>query len=268
MKPVDTTYNYIQTYLRQVGATGRFTVTLDELKHQFPVSDKALLQNLYRLKTKNHIAQVRQGFYAIVPPEYSHTGMLPPTLIIDDMMTHLNRKYYVALFSAAAFHGAGHQQPMTLQVVTQKPALRNIETPKIAIDFFVKATWLSDQLVQMKTDAGYILVASPELTAFDLVTYSPKIGGVNRCLTILRELVEAMTPAKLVRVANNQKLPAIQRLGFLLDSLGHDKFAESLYQFLVTSRPRVVPLSVTHKNRDGSINKRWQIITNIEVDLP
>jgi phosphatidylserine decarboxylase len=44
------------------------------------------------------------------------------------------------------------------------------------------------QVVQ-GTDAGFINVSSPELTALDLLSYVDKIG-MNRVITILSELVE------------------------------------------------------------------------------
>lgn len=114
-----TTYNYISAYLTQVQSEGRYTISLEELRNKFNVSEKALLQNIYRLKSKKTLAQVRKEFYVIIPPQYLNRGMIPPTLFIDDMMKHLDKEYYVGLFSAAALHGAGHQQPMEFQVVTK-----------------------------------------------------------------------------------------------------------------------------------------------------
>ena len=49
-----------------------------------------LRQILYRLKKKNEIVQIRQGFYAIIPPEYSKQGIIPPYLYIDDLMKSLD----------------------------------------------------------------------------------------------------------------------------------------------------------------------------------
>ncbi|NBI56461.1 type IV toxin-antitoxin system AbiEi family antitoxin, partial [Photobacterium alginatilyticum] len=36
-----------------------------------------------------------------------------------------NREYYLGLYSTAALHGAGHQQPMQSQIIIKKPALRD-----------------------------------------------------------------------------------------------------------------------------------------------
>lgn len=266
MKPADITYNYIQNYLIQVRATGRYTVTLDELKQRFDVTDKALQQGIFRLKSKDQIAQVRQGFYAIIPPEYAHSGMLPPSLMIDDMMTYLNRDYYVALNTAAALFGAAHQQPMEFRVMIHKPALRNIETDKLRIQFFTKHEWQKNQTTLVKTDAGYMQVSVPGMTAFDLVQYHPKIGGISHCLEILAELAERMRPSELRRIARTQKRPAIQRLGFLLTLLGADRLTSVLHKFVETEHPKVIPLSLAHKNRNGVLDKNWHIIINTPID--
>ncbi|MDO9154408.1 MAG: type IV toxin-antitoxin system AbiEi family antitoxin domain-containing protein, partial [Paludibacter sp.] len=90
------------TFLVNLRAQGRYTFTFDDLRKSFELSEEALLQGLYRSKTKKQIAQIRKGFYAIIPPEYSNQGMLPPHLFIDDLMKSLNKPYYVALFSASA----------------------------------------------------------------------------------------------------------------------------------------------------------------------
>ena len=57
----------------------------------------------------------------IVPLEYLHAGGPPPSLFIDDLMKAMERPYYVGLLSAAALHGASHQQPQEFQVFSDRP---------------------------------------------------------------------------------------------------------------------------------------------------
>ena len=102
----------LDEFLNETRSQGRHSFGLEELKQALQVSDKAVNQALYRAKARKKVAQVRKGFYAILSPEYTKQGMVPPTLLIDDMMKMLNRRYYVGLVSAAALHGAAHQQPM------------------------------------------------------------------------------------------------------------------------------------------------------------
>lgn len=260
------TYNYIDDYLIEIQAKGRYSATLNEIKNRFNVSEKAILQNIFRLKRRNQLAQVRKEFYVIIPPNYSHRGMLPPTLFIADMMSFLNRNYYVALLSAAALHGAGHQQPMEFQLITKKPPLRNIKNKKLNISFFIKNNWQSDQIIEKKTESGYIKVSSPELTAFDLVQHHKKIGGLNRIIPILEDLTELIKPESLLKTAKNQKIPNIQRLGYLFGELSNEPLSNTLLQSL-DETPNKIPISLAHMERTGVVNDKWKVIINTDLDF-
>ncbi|MGH7573003.1 MAG: type IV toxin-antitoxin system AbiEi family antitoxin domain-containing protein [Gemmatimonadota bacterium] len=57
-----------------------------------------------------------------------------PSWLIDDLMRFLEQPYYVGLLSAAAIHGAGYQQPMVFQVITDQPT-REIRIGRQRIEF-------------------------------------------------------------------------------------------------------------------------------------
>ena len=82
-------HSYLDKYLTEVRAQGRYAFTLEELKSEFALSYPALKQNLYLLKLKKAVARIRQGFYVIIPPEYSKQGMLPPYLFVDERISAL-----------------------------------------------------------------------------------------------------------------------------------------------------------------------------------
>ncbi|NNF36638.1 MAG: hypothetical protein HKN68_21230 [Saprospiraceae bacterium] len=264
---MESTYNYIEDYLNDIQSKGRYTVTLGELKNRFNSSEKAIKQNIYRLKRKNQLAHVRKEFYVIVPPQYSNRGMVPPTLFIDDLMQYLKREYYIGLLSASALHGAGHQQPMQFQVITKKPPLRSIKNKKLNIHFFVKSKWQEANIIEKKTEAGFIKVSSPELAAFDLVHYNKKIGGLNRIIPILEDLVESIKSSNLNKTAIGQKVPDMQRLGYLLEQIGNEKLAAVLFKRIDRKPLREIPISLAHKNREGQLNHKWNVIINTELDF-
>ncbi len=260
-------YNQLENYLREIQSSGRYAVTLDKLKDKFNISEKAILQSIYRLKSRNQLAQVRKEFYVIIPPQYSHRGMVPPTLFINDMMDFLHRDYYVGLLSAAALHGAGHQQPMEFQVITEKPPLRKINNQKLKLNFFTKSEWNEEDIIEKKTDTGYIKVSTPELTAFDLVSYSKKIGGINRIIPILEDLIESIKPDRLKDTSKNQKNTTIQRLGYLFDQFGDKTLSNTLYQSIRNVRTHSILLSLSHKKNHSKLNKKWNIIINTYLDI-
>ena len=257
-------YNYLDKYLTEVRSQGRYAFTVEELKKQFDRSNPALRQNLFRLKSKKEIAIIRHGFYVIIPPEYSKQGMIPPYLYIDDLMKSLDKPYYVGLLSAAALHGAAHQQPTGYTVITQTPALRNID--RLNIVFFAKQEFLQEGIIQKKTPAGYINVSSPELTALDFFDYIHKFG-INRITTILQELSEAMKPATLMKIARQYpNTAAIQRLGYILETvISTEKLSDTLWKVMNERNCFPVPLS-PQKKKKGETNNRWKVIKNMEIE--
>ena len=260
------TYNYLEDYLDAVRAEGRYAFTLEELKDKFEITDKALHQNLFRLRTKKKIVQVRQGFYTLLPAEYSNYGIIPSNMFIDDMMLSLNKEYYLGVISAAAIYGAAHQQSMESFVITTKPALRNIKTKKLKINFLIKNEWHKDDIKKVKTDAGYINVSSPELTALDLLYYVDKLG-MNRIITILKELIQEIKPAALLKTAKNYpQAAAAQRLGYLLEyELKNEKLSQVIYQTIADKKGTNIPL-MPGKNKKGTTNTKWRIINNIKIE--
>jgi predicted transcriptional regulator of viral defense system len=257
----------ISDYLYEIQSQGRYSVSLPELRERFGSNEKAIAQKLHRLKKENKLAQIRTGFYIIIPPQYSHQGILPTTYYLDDMMKFLKREYYLGLYSAAALHGAGHQQPMQSQIIIQKPPLRDIKTKRQHLNFFTKNSWNTDWLEQKKNDAGYVQVSSPELTAIDLVYYHKQIGGLNRVISVLEELVENLKTSKLTVIAAASSIPTIQRLGYILEELSETKLAEGLAKLLSTKETNTAPLSLSHKNKKGFKDKKWNLIVNAELEL-
>jgi predicted transcriptional regulator of viral defense system len=260
------THNFIDEYLYSIRSDGRYAFSLKELQENFDLPYRSIKQNLYRLKSKNEIAQIRQEFYAIIPPEYSKQGMLPANLFIDDLMKSLNKPYYVALLSAAAIFGAAHQQPMEYFVITETSAPRSIANKKIKINFLSKNNWSQDGIIQQKTNAGYINVSLPELTALDFFAYNHKFG-INRIVTVLQELAEEMNPSILAKIAKQYgNTSALQRLGYVLESvIFQEKLAEYLYKILKQRNYFTIPLSA-QKEKKGETDNKWKIIKNMEID--
>jgi predicted transcriptional regulator of viral defense system len=146
------------------------------------------------------------------------------------------------------------------------PALRKISHPSIVINFLVKGSWEESDIIKKKTDAGYINVSSPELTALDLLLFNNWLG-INRATEIISELAEEMKPSVLAQTARRFPVTAtIQRLGYVLDNgLSNEKMASVLEKVLAGRKVHPVPLS-SSKERRGGISSRWKIIQNMEIE--
>ncbi|MCC6837054.1 MAG: type IV toxin-antitoxin system AbiEi family antitoxin [Bacteroidia bacterium] len=263
--PLKSTHNYIENYLEQQQARGIYSFTIDEIKSKFQTSPKALVQAVQRLRSKGKIAKVRKEFYVIVPPEYSKRGILPVWNFVDDLMKYLQRSYYVGLLNAAAVHGASHQQPQDFYIIIrEKPSLRDIKNKKVIIHFSQKKEWDMLDIIERKTDTGYVKVSSAELTALDLVFFLDRIGGLNRLATLLDELAEAIDPAKLVETARRfGQITTVQRLGYMLEKiLKHTEKVEPLYEWLKEQQYFPAPLEPGKKLKNRITKNRWRIIKN------
>lgn len=262
-------YRYLDAFIDELRADGKYSFTIDVLRERFSLSDEAFKKSLQRLKRQNAVAMVRKEFYVIVPPEYRAKGIIPTSLFVNDLMKFLNRDYYVGLLNAAALHGAAHQQPQSFSIITEGVPLRKIHNSKVNINFSIKKTWNKKDIVKNKVDTGYMNISSPELTALDLVNYYDEVGGFNRVATVLAELSESIHDNKLVESAKHyDQVVVVQRLGYLLEFVLEEKeLSNSLYNYLdsIAFYPTLIrpqrkrPESMATRNR-------WKIVTNIEVE--
>ncbi len=100
--------------ISRLAAHGRYHFSTREIAQIMGVSLTAVRAALRRLKHKGLIATPYRGFHVIVAPEYRGIGCLPADQFIGQLMEHLGLPYYVALLSAARYHGAGARRSRDL----------------------------------------------------------------------------------------------------------------------------------------------------------
>lgn len=263
------TYDYLNRYLDHLRSKGRYTLTGDEVISEFHLSDEAYQKVIQRLFDKNRISRLRQNFYLIIPPEYASRKTLPLSYFIDELMKFLGRDYYVGLLTAAMYHGAAHQQPQTQFIVSEPPYLRPIKNRQKSIVFCLKKVWNTDLINQQKTDAGYMNISSPALTALDLVFYSDRIGGLNRAATVLAELVVELKRQTLANAAESfSQTTTLQRLGYLLDEILQEKeMANALHSVLKNRTYYPVQLNPKKDSENQKAPNHWKIIPNMKVEV-
>ena len=257
-----------RAFVEAIQAAGRYVFTRAEASHALGTSDIALKHALWRLARAGRVIAPRRGFYVIVPPEYRAAGSIPPSWFIRDLMAYLGRPYYVGLLSAAALHGAAHQSPQEFQVVTDRP-LRPVRAGRARIRFVKKTSIGSTPTVDIKTPTGHIRVSSPEATALDLVRYPDHAGFLGNVVTVLTELAERLEPQSLVHAAQaDDGLAPAQRLGYLLDRIGHAKVTAPLAEWTAAKSPRVTALRSDRPMTGAPRDPRWRVAVNEEVESP
>jgi predicted transcriptional regulator of viral defense system len=160
----------VSAFADRLQARGTYTFSKADVRDVLPKSEIAIDNALRRLKKRGRIVTPRRGFYVIVPTEYRSAGSPPPSWFIDDLMRSLGQPYYVGLLSAAAIHGASHQQPMVFQVVTDRPT-RQGAAGRSHITFHMSRDVGRTPLSRVQTETGTMAVSTPEATAFDLVRF-------------------------------------------------------------------------------------------------
>ncbi len=245
---------------------GTYTFTRDLAQQELGLKPQTLTKALQRLSGNGRIQQIRREFYTIIPLEYKPAGGLPADWYIDDLMKSMNTPYYVGVLSAAALHGAAHQQPMEFQIVT--PVHRKIILAgRIRIRFFLRR-WIDNVIVRkVKTYTGYIPVSSPESTALDLIRFNSRIGGLDSVMTILSELSETFTVQDVLeacKVESDRSLT--QRLGWMLDNLDQTNLTNLLSEWIHHVNPSKVRLDPSKPYKGGILNRKWHLIVNCEPE--
>ena len=204
----------------------------------------------------------RQPFFLIVTPEHRVFGGPPIEWWLDDYFRWLGHPYYLALHSAAGTYGANPQALQVTQVMTDNPR-REIQVGRVRVQFFVKRR-IEQTPTQMLANAHAPLhVSTPEATAFDLVRYAPRLGGIGPAIEILAPLLPLLRAPELKRLMAIEHEPATaQRLGYLIEQAGHGRMAEVIHRGL-PSRPPVVSLvSAAADQEIGPLVERWRLREN------
>jgi len=255
----------VSKWVEQLQSQGRYVFTRQEAEVGTGCTEAATMIALRRMRQREQLTSPRRGFFVIVPPEYRVTGSPPANWFIDDLMRYMGQPYYVGLLTAAAIHGAAHQQPMVFQVMTDRPT-REVRAGKVFIRFSISSRLDRMPVTVVQTETGTMRVATPETTAFDLVRYPSAVGHLSNATTVLAELSEGLDARTLVATADLMRLPDVQRLGYLLEEVGSMDLAELLHGWLRTKRPRAVPLQ-PGVPVDVEIDKRWHIQPNVELEV-
>jgi predicted transcriptional regulator of viral defense system len=243
-------------------AQGRHTATTKELLQLTCVDRDALHNGLHRLRESGSIVSPTRGLYSVVPPQYRAWGAPPADWFIDAMMAHLGRRYYIALLTAAAMHGAAHQAPQSFQVITDKH-VPDRDLGRNRLRFYV-SRHASDAEIERRTGpSGYLQLATRESTAVDIVQHPRQSGGLSNVATVLIELGD-LDGAALGRIAAARGKATVRRLGWLLE---HHRPDVDLEPLRIIARPQEgapTLLSASGAAR-GSLDHRWGLRLNTDV---
>ncbi len=255
-------YGHLSSYIDSLQSKGNYFLYKGSAIRDLGLTDVALRSSIKRQVKKQRLVQLKKGLYLIVPLEYRNMGAPPAEWYIDTLMKEYGAKYYVGLLTAAASHGAAHQQPQIYQIITNK-VLRPLKIGRVRIRFYFKKDFVGLPLTQVNTPTGYMTISSPELTTFDLVRYLKQSGHIHHVSTVIAELGEKLDPKMLFDVAVYFPQACIQRLGYILDFLGYSNKTQELLKRVSL---RYYPLRADKKWSRYSKNDRWRLFLNEELE--
>ncbi|HEX7096456.1 MAG TPA: type IV toxin-antitoxin system AbiEi family antitoxin [Acidimicrobiales bacterium] len=249
-------------------ARGRHFVTTEEVAELVGVEPNVVSVSLQRAREANKIVSVTKGGWVPVPPEYRDAGAPPPLHYVDPLMRHLGHPYYVGLLSAARLHGASHQVPMVLQVVT--PALlRDRRIGSNRLEFIRRSSAGRRPTVQRNVPTGRITVATPEVTVLDLVEAPSSGAGLGNVATVIGDLLKegAIDPGALAAIAESYPTAVAQRTGYLVermaDEVGASIQLDRLEQLVADATYTVLD---PQRPREGEHDRRWRVIVNTDIE--
>jgi len=247
-------------FLDQRLALGRVAFPLADLVKATGLSVTAARNQLLRLKDRVTRVSPRHQFFLIVSPEHRAVGAPPVAWWLHDYFQWLGEPYYLALQSAASSLGSNPQALQVTEVMTRIPR-RPVEIGRIRIQFFVKRNVEQTPTQPLVNAFAPLQVSTPEATAFDLIRYAARIGGIGRAAETIAPLLPLMRQAELRRVLKIEDEPATaQRLGFVLEKLRATDLARGVENWLPADL-LFVPLVPGARAAAPEI-KRWRILNN------
>jgi predicted transcriptional regulator of viral defense system len=248
-------------------AHGRYSFLRTEAVAGSGLSAEAVKKALQRLARRGRVLKLKDYFYVIVPLEYQSAGAPPASWFIHDLMAAMELPYYVGLLTAAAQHGASHQQPQEFQVITDR-SVRAIAVGRTRVRFFASKFVTKAATVDVKTPTGKMHVATPETTAVDLVRFARAAGQLANVATILAELSSSLDPKRLLTTVRLvQDVPNARRLGYLLDLVHAKSIAEPVRAWVERQSTRPVLLQSGRATRNAIENRRWRVLVNQSIEL-
>lgn len=253
-----------EQFIRKLLQSGRCSFTMEEAARELGKTGLALNLVLQRLKKAHWIILVSRGFYLALDVQQQATGKLDPIWFVEDWASYLKMNYYVGGLSAAALHGASHQQPMQFQVFSDRQ-VRSIKRQGVQISSFYKKSILLEWREQRKSPSGYFHISNPELTAYDMLAFPRCCPSLDHAATVLVELAEVIDAKRLADLPRaGCMLSSLQRLGWLLEYVKWPEKAERLHKELARISLNWAKLE-SRLPAGGNRNDRWRVLENADV---
>ncbi|MBQ6734409.1 MAG: hypothetical protein IJR00_05820, partial [Lachnospiraceae bacterium] len=244
---------------------GIATISSQECAHLFGVPREEVPQRMVRLRKKGQFVALARGLWVAVPAEYREMHAPDPMYYIDDLMSFYGCDYCVGWLSAAALQGARQQAPQVFQLAANK-MLRNRVIGRSRLQFFDRSYVSKITRRRITISSGRAYVASPGTTMLMAASDPVQCGGIDNTATIITELAEENTEYRedILKDAPLFSDTAVRRLGWVLEHVAGEDSLDALAKYC--ERANTPALLLSDGRRSGSIDRRWNIIVNREIE--
>ena len=248
-------------------AHGRAAITTADAADALAIPEDQVRVRMHRYVQQGRVIAPARGLWVPVPPQHRIYGSLPGLQLIDLLMRHLERDYYVGWLSAAEVHGAAHQAPQALQVAVSA-TVQDRTFGRVRLQFAIRARVAEVPREQRTASTGRFWVATAATTALDLVDDPDRSGGLSNAATVIAELADdgRLTADGLVNAAGHFPITTVRRLGRLLDTLALPALTSGLERLASEHRRAPITALDRHSAPDGPVDHRWRVAVNTEID--
>ena len=247
----------------QLLAEGKSTFTVADIKERTGASTNSVHGALKYATDRSRVFSPARGLYVIVPAEHRPSGVVPAAHFIDPMMKHLDVDYYIALAASAQWWGAAHQAPQVFDVVTSRHVLDR-DVDRVRLRFHTSTRIEREEVRRVAGPRTMVNVASPCLTAVDLVARPNLAGGLSNVATILAELPD-LAGGRLAALCARRSRSDARRLGWLLELVRDDLDLGELHALADPDHGQATLLA-TKGSRQGARDGRWGVLVNTTVE--
>ena len=242
---------------------------IQDVKKLMDVSDSYVRYLLMSLVKKGWVERIKRGKYQAIPLDFGYPeriSPLNPYLIGASLVD----PYYFSYYTSNSYYGFTTQIPSKYYIAT----IKKLQTKRWNNRSFNFIT------IDKKKFFGYkeaiilgekVKIAIPEKSIVDSFDKPKYAGGLTEVTRVLWKSYKQLNKSKLINYAiRMQSYSLNQRLGYIIELLEEKNHIQpldpKLKERLLGKIGKTVIYLDRNKPKNGTLNKKWNIVTNVEVD--
>jgi len=235
--------------------------TIEEAAKIYRGNKNGLRRLLSRLVKRRWLQRIERGKYLILPLAAGNEGEWTEHEFI--IASYLIKPYYIGFRSALNYYGYTEQASKTIFVASVNRKLRSsVEILGVTYRFVYLPQRKFFGITEMSIENHRVNVSDKEKTIVDCLDRLEYCGGISEVAKALWYGRDELDPIKIAKYAiRNGNKAVIQRLGYLLESLGYEtEEATALLQDSTSNS--YAPLD-TLAPLSGQYIEKWKVVLNV-----